>query len=308
MTTTAELLVRAQQHQHAGQLDRAEQLYRQIVQQEPESAVAHDNLGNVLREQERLPEAAQSYWRAIGCDPTFGLAYAHLGGVLGFVEDLDTVLAGLEKVRPASPDGMTPRELHEFHQWFYSTYIARLSLRYPTFYQAMVLAVARKVRAIVETGTTRDQGNWAGDGQSTCIFGAFAQRYGCRVWTCDIDPSNIERSRRITAEFGDRIDYVVSDSVAFLAGFDQPIDFLYLDSFDFDLRGDPNPSQDHALREGQAAQRVLHERSLILVDDCGLVHGGKGGKVIPFLTSQGWKIIDRRYQVLLARAGLSSEE
>jgi|SRR5208282_4733893 len=197
---------------------------------------------------------------------------------------------------------MTPKDIYDFHAWFAQSYQHLLGMRYQTFYQALMLAVARNVKNIVETGTSREPGNWAGDGQSTVVFGAFAQRYGCRLWTCDIEPSYIEAARRSTAQYAAHIEYVVSDSVRFLQDFKQPIDFLYLDSFDFNPQGDPNPAQDHAVREGQAALHALHTQSIVLIDDCNTTHGGKGGKVIPFFLGEGWQVVGLNYQVLLTHA------
>ena len=161
---------------------------------------------------------------------------------------------------------------------------------------------ARNAKNIVETGTARRAGNWEGEGQSTVLFGDFAQRYGCKLWTCDVNPAAIEEARQSTAQYAPYIEYVVSDSVAFLRDFREPIDLLYLDSMDFLAAGDPNPPQDHALGEGQAALHALHAQSIVLIDDCAVPHGGKGGKVIPFLLGQGWQVISLHYQVLLTHA------
>ncbi len=197
---------------------------------------------------------------------------------------------------------MTPQDIFNFHQWFQSSFQHLLAARYTTFYQALMLAVGRNAKVLVETGTARQPGNWVGDGQSTCVLGAFAQRYAARVHTCDISASNIAAARELTKPFSGQIDYVVGDSIEFLRRFAGPIDLLYLDSFDFDQRGDPNPPQDHAVREAQAALHALHSHSIILIDDCNVVHGGKGGKVIPFLLGEGWQVIGVGYQVLMTHA------
>jgi hypothetical protein len=197
---------------------------------------------------------------------------------------------------------MQPKDIYDFHAWFTKNFTPLLAQRAGSLYQALLLATARNVKTIVETGTTRIAGNWAGDGQSTVIFAQFAKRYGCRLWTCDVDAAAIEVARGLTAECASHVEYVASDSVEFLRQFPDPIDFLYLDSFDFDAARDPNPPQDHALREAQAALHALHAQSIILVDDCGLPHGGKGGKVVPFLLGQGWQVIGLGYQILMTHA------
>jgi hypothetical protein len=199
---------------------------------------------------------------------------------------------------------MTPKDIFDCHQWLQTTYLPLLGVRAQTMYQALLLAVARNARTLVETGTARKPNNWMGDGQSTVVFGHYCQKYGGRLWTCDISEQAIASSRQVSAAFRDSIEYVASDSVEFLRKFDRPIDLLYLDSFDFpdDPTGDHNPPQDHAVREAQAALPHLHNQSIILVDDCGLRQGGKGGKVVPFLLGEGWQVIGLSYQILLTRA------
>lgn len=196
---------------------------------------------------------------------------------------------------------MQARDVYDFHGWFLETYQALLTHRSPTFYQALMLSIARGAKTIVETGTSRQAGNWV-DGQSTKVLGSFAQRYGCRLWTCDIDETATAQAREATADCAAAINYVTSDSVAFLKSFSEPIDLLYLDSLDAEKDGDPAASQDHALAEGQAALHALHMQSVILIDDCYQPQGGKGAKVIPFLLGQGWQIVGMNYQVLMVHA------
>jgi predicted O-methyltransferase YrrM len=163
-----------------------------------------------------------------------------------------------------------------------------------------MLGLSRNATNTVETGTLRLPDNWEFDGQSTWVLGAFAQRYGCKLWTCDVVESHIRIARDLTAPFAPQIEYVVSDSVEFLRRFPEPIDLLYLDAVDFDASA-PGAAQDHALREGQAALHALHDNSIVLIDDCAAPHGGKGGGLVPFLLGQGWRVVRRRYQVLLTR-------
>jgi hypothetical protein len=111
----------------------------------------------------------------------------------------------------------------------------------------------------------------------------------------------LARAREETAAFESCVEYVVSDSVAFLQDFPDRIDLLYLDSMDFNDEA-PGPPQEHALREGQAALHALHTQSVVLVDDCGLKLGGKGGRVIPFFLGQGWQVIGLHYQALMTHA------
>ena len=193
---------------------------------------------------------------------------------------------------------MKPQDIFDFHNWFTGKYMRLLQRRGVTFYQALMLAVARNAKNIVETGTLRTAGNWLGDGQSTRLFAEFAERYDCKLWTCDLDPAAIGQARDATSEYASRIEYVVSDSVPFLRNFAEPIDLLYLDSMDF-YDTNPDPPQEHALQEGQAALHALHTQSIVLIDDCTVKYGGKGGKVVPFFLGQGWQVIGMQYQTLL---------
>lgn len=106
----------ALQHHQAGNLQIAEQIYRQVIQFSPDNpqalhllgviayqqkrydsalalmgkalaaqphfADAHSNMGNVLRDLGRLDEAAASYRRALACNSRFAMAHYNLGTVL----------------------------------------------------------------------------------------------------------------------------------------------------------------------------------------------------------------------------------
>ena len=173
--------------------------------------------------------------------------------------------------------------------------------RYPTFLLALQLIEERKLHTIVETGTSRcGSANFAGDGGSTLIFGQWVLEHGGEFYSVDIDPNAIRTATKALNTKAPSIHFVTSDSIAFLARFRRPIDFLYLDSFDFDPN-DPLPSQYHHLQEIQAAYFLLSQDSVILIDDCAISGGGKGKLVIEYLLSQGWEIAAAEYQVLLIR-------
>ncbi|MFS8563823.1 MAG: class I SAM-dependent methyltransferase [Rhabdochlamydiaceae bacterium] len=171
--------------------------------------------------------------------------------------------------------------------------------RFVTFQYTLHLMSARKVRTIVETGTARDgECNCAGDGCSTPIWGQWAKQNGAYVYSVDIDPEAVRCSSAACTPYLDHMTFVASDSVTFLENFNKPIDFLYLDSYDFDL-DDPLPSQEHHLKEIIAAYPWLHAKSIIMIDDCALPFGGKGRLVIEYLLDRGWKIALSYYQIIL---------
>lgn len=178
--------------------------------------------------------------------------------------------------------------------------------RHRTFVQAIQLMNERRAKTIVETGTSRNGAcNCAGDGCATIIFSDWAKHNNAEVYSVDIDPQALQNAKNaIPAANKDCVHFVESDSVAFLQNFGKEIDFLYLDSYDFDF-DNPLPSQLHHIKEIQAATPWLTKNSVIMIDDCGyILYGGKGKLVIDYLlslTAQDWKIYSSGYQVILVR-------
>ena len=74
-TGALEFLRRAKQHEGKGELQQAEQLYRRVLQSEPQSYAALANLGNLFKFQRRYDEAEVVLLRAVEANP--GQAYAH---------------------------------------------------------------------------------------------------------------------------------------------------------------------------------------------------------------------------------------
>lgn len=159
----------------------------------------------------------------------------------------------------------------------------------------------RDARILIETGTSRlGATNCAGDGCSTVLFADWAKDHRASFISVDICPHAIANSQSAVYSINPDVQFVLSDSIAFLKKFDQKIDLLYLDSFDFDP-DNPIPSQLHHLYEIQAALPHLHKGSIVLIDDCELPFGGKGKLAIDFLSAHGWRVLFRGYQVLLIK-------
>lgn len=176
--------------------------------------------------------------------------------------------------------------------------------RYPTMLRAMQLMDERNAQVVVETGTSRGgTTNFEGDGGSTIIFGDWAYDRNRQFYSVDINPESVRGAKEALDPNNKNVTVVCQDSLEFLANFPHKIDFLYLDSFDYDLKN-PTPSQEHHLKEVIAAYPHLTPQTVIMIDDCNawyLPGGGKGGKAIPYLVGQGWKVINNNYQVILVR-------
>ena len=179
--------------------------------------------------------------------------------------------------------------------------IVKSDKRFPTFLMTLKLLNLVKAKVLVETGTSRhgDRNFW-GDGGSTILFGDWATDNQAMLYTVDLSSNAIEASRSATKSFSENIQYHCCDSIKFLEQFGKPIDFLYLDSYDFDERN-PLPSQVHHLQEITAAYPFLHKKSIVVIDDCDLPQGGKGKLIIEFLLAKGWVIFSKGYQVIMVR-------
>ena len=124
---------------------------------------------------------------------------------------------------------------------------------------------------------------------------------GGKVYTVDCDPDALAICRRVTAPYADFIEYVQTDSLVFLQGWNPAerghIDLLYLDSLDY---VDHEESEERHLAEAEAALPVLAPASLVLIDDT--FHDaefvgadpprftGKGTRTIPFLLEKSYRL------------------
>jgi SAM-dependent methyltransferase len=182
--------------------------------------------------------------------------------------------------------------------------ISEDNLRYKTFEMALKLITERKARIIVETGTARHgDSNCSGDGCSTLIFCEWAHQNGAILYSVDIDANAIRNAEHaLDPASKTAVQWIHGDSVAFLKDFNQPIDFLYLDSYDYE-EWNPEPSQRHHLNEVIAAIPWFTKDTVIMIDDSddGFLGGGKGKLVIEYLLERGWNIVMKGHQVVLVR-------
>jgi Methyltransferase domain len=125
---------------------------------------------------------------------------------------------------------------------------------------------------IIETGCTRQPGNWGGDGNSTVLFDRYAKTHpGTVVHSVDIDPEATAKCRTVVSNL---VTVHTADSVKFLQSIadrrpsDLPfIDLLYLDSYDLNIE-DSLPSAMHHMKELIASAPFIRADTLVAVDDC----------------------------------------
>lgn len=175
--------------------------------------------------------------------------------------------------------------------------------RYKTFTEVLRLISERNVRTIVETGTERwqePQYCFDGDGGSTIIFAQWAVDYNAKMYSVDINEVHIQYCYENTKAFRSNLELILSDSVAFLQNFSDPIDFLYLDSYDYEEQN-PLPAQRHCLKEVLAAEDKFTPSTIVMIDDCNIPGGGKGLLAIEYLLSKGWILHRNHHQVILLK-------
>ena len=176
------------------------------------------------------------------------------------------------------------------------------NIRFDLFKKTFEICKKRKLKIIVETGTSRgkkkfyffNQHNWK-DGMSTIMFAEYVGNMNGHLHTCDISNTNIEAAKKFTTKFSNYITYNVNDSVFFLTNFVGKIDLLYLDSLD---GHNPVLASNHQLEEVKNSFKKLDYDSLVLLDD----KGTKTNLSINFLLKNKFQILhETKYQVLLSK-------
>lgn len=192
---------------------------------------------------------------------------------------------------------MTP--FLRYFSWFDVQYELHLRGRYPTLRIALNLLLQQPTHTIVETGCIRGFSDYGG-GNSTFIFGEFIKTFGGKLITIDISPENMSTCKIATESFARNITYITEDSLNALPKLTEPIDLLYLDSFDApEDDSDPLPCQEHNLKEFKLAEPLLHKWSIVLIDDnFGPNNGGKSRLTKDYMSSRGYICIFDYHQTL----------
>lgn len=156
--------------------------------------------------------------------------------------------------------------------------------RWEGFCYIMRDQLERERPVIIETGTLREPGNWAGDGQSTRLWQWIAEhKPGCAI-SVDMDLKACGLARREC----NKVHVVCSDSITFLRGF-MPfgVTLLYLDSIEWGPTYEENVNcWMNQLAEMAAIWSRLPSGCLIASDDSQTLERGK-----PVLTRQVLKML-----------------
>lgn len=133
----------------------------------------------------------------------------------------------------------------------------------------------RERPVIVETGTLREIGNWAGDGCSTLLWNWILSHKDGEGYSIDTDVEAVRLARKHCP----KIHVVWSDSVHTLRGigsdvFKGELTLLYLDSYDY-AHGKETNSCMHQVAELAAIWEKLPSGCLIASDDSHGKHSGK---------------------------------
>jgi predicted O-linked N-acetylglucosamine transferase (SPINDLY family) len=104
MATISEALAIAIQHHQAGRLQAAEQIYRQILEVEPDNAEALHWLGVINAQTGNHQRAAEYIYRALAVKPDWAEAQANLGYALREQGKLDEAVSFLQRALQLEPD------------------------------------------------------------------------------------------------------------------------------------------------------------------------------------------------------------
>lgn len=171
-------------------------------------------------------------------------------------------------------------------------------LRAPTFVKAAEFILTLDNPIIVETGCFR---GCTGDGQSTLILALLAKEKNGELLSFELNIGHIEEAEKHLGELGYIVCFVQGDSADTLTRYSPDgIHFAYLDSYDFEEHKALD-AQNHQVKEVQILLPKMAQHSAILIDDCDLPLGGKGGLSIPLIIKAGYKETATAYQRFFER-------
>lgn len=184
------------------------------------------------------------------------------------------------------------------------------------------LSLSRK-QLMIEIGTTREN---VPDQGSTRKLAQLCADLGLDFITVDMDPSNSRRARRMFKRLGLPFKAITAKGEDYLAAYPGPIDYVFLDAYDFDHG--KHSEQRQSRYERYLGNRIsdadchqmhldcahsllgkLAENGLICFDDTWIDAAGnwsaKGTTAMPFLLANGFEIVNTYNNAALLRRSKS---
>lgn len=172
---------------------------------------------------------------------------------------------------------------------------------------------------LIEIGTTREEVTGQG---STRQLAEFCKKNNLHFVTVDMDPHNSRLARSIFSRMNCEFEAITEKGEDFLTRWEEPIDFVFIDAYDFDhgkhselrqsryeqflgSRIDEQRCHQMHLECAQSLVNKLESKGVICFDDTWLDNGrwtAKGTLAMPFLLECGFEVLDARNRaVLLSR-------
>jgi len=135
MPTTDEVLLQAWQVHQQGNAAHAEQVYRSVLQREPNHVNGWCYLGIALHDLKRYAESAAAYERSLSLQPNFPIALNNLGNTLRYLGRVEEADAAFQRALDLSPEYFNAyRNRGTLHAW-----TGRIDFAFKYYYQAMQL-------------------------------------------------------------------------------------------------------------------------------------------------------------------------
>lgn len=200
------------------------------------------------------------------------------------------------------------------HEHGHELLLAYLKLQIP---RLLAQAGGRRMK-MVEIGTTREQVPGQG---STRKLGEFCTTHGIDFVTVDMDPHNSRSAERLFESLSMPYRAITMKGEDYLRQLTEPVDFVFLDAYDFDHGGHSELRQSRYVkflgsRIDEAACHQMHldcaesllrwltPHGIICVDDTWTEDGvwtAKGKLAMPFLLENGFELIDARNRAALLK-------
>lgn len=182
-----------------------------------------------------------------------------------------------------------------------SNHPSATTARHSSFKECLFLLEQKKAKTWIETGSSGNFfANKKNEAGSTILFAKAAYLLDADFYSVDINKEVIKNAKQAVKKYKKAVFFSQSDSLLFLRKFQDPIDFLYLDTGEYDSSR-PEISQNQILAEIRTAYPKLHKNSIVMINDCGFPQGGKGKLAIEYLKQKGWKVHLDEFQVILVK-------